>query len=159
MRHQAAPHDKPPDPVVRIGPGSLNPQVPGHLQLSANISSRRRTSCSVRSSISTEQPPSVAPTSLKRLARVAGLLYLAVAITDGFAEGYLGPSLYVQGDATATAGNLAANPGLVCLGVVAHLADALFFVLTAVTLYGQPAARCTPCCSSRTASISTRGST
>ena len=90
---------------------------------------------SIRSSIFTEQPPGVPPPNLKRLARVAGLLYLAVAITGGFAEGYLGPSLYVAGDAGATAGNLAANPGLVRLGVVAHLADAVFLVLTAVTLY------------------------
>jgi len=90
---------------------------------------------SVRSSTFTEQPPGVPPANLKRLARIAGLLYLDVAITGGFSEGYLGPSLYVQGDAAATAGNLAANPGLVRLGVVAHLADAVFFVLTAVTLY------------------------
>ncbi|MFC4554890.1 DUF4386 domain-containing protein [Georgenia faecalis] len=90
---------------------------------------------SVQSSIFTEQPPGVPPTDLKRLGRVAGILYLAVAITGGFSEGYLGPSLYVAGDAGATSGNLAANPGLVRLGVVAHLADAVFFVLTAVTLY------------------------
>ena len=90
---------------------------------------------SVRSSIFTDQPSGVPPTNLKRLARVAGLLYLAVAVTGGFSEGYLGPSLYVPGDAAATAGNLAANPGLVRLGVVAHLADAVFLVLTAVTLY------------------------
>jgi hypothetical protein len=87
---------------------------------------------SVRSSIFTEQLPGVPPTNLKRLARVAGLLYFAVAIIS---PSYLGPSLYVEGDAAATAGNLAANPGLVRLGVVAHLADAAFFVLTAVTLY------------------------
>lgn len=90
---------------------------------------------SVRDSIFTEQPPGVPPPDLKRLARVAGVLYLAVAITGGFAEGYLAPSLYVPGDAAATAGNLAANPGLVRVGVVAHLADAVFLVLTAVTLY------------------------
>lgn len=90
---------------------------------------------SVRNSLFTEQPPGVPPTNPKRLARVAGLLYLAVAITGGFSEGYLGPSLYVQGDAATTAGNLAANPSLVRLGVVAHLADAVFLVLTAVTLY------------------------
>ena len=82
----------------------------------------------VRSSIFTEHPDGVPPTNPKRLARVAGLLYLAVAITGGFSEGYLGPFLYVRGDAAATAGNLAANPGLVRLGAVAHLADAVFFV-------------------------------
>ncbi|MFW2514507.1 DUF4386 domain-containing protein [Demequina sp. SO4-13] len=90
---------------------------------------------SVRSSLVTAQPLGAPPTNPKRIARVAGLFYLAVAITGGFSEGYLGPSLYVRGDAAATAGNLAADPGLVSLGVVAHLADAVFFVLTAVTLY------------------------
>ncbi len=54
-------------------------------------------------------PPRVPPTDLKRLARVAGVLYLVVGITGGFSEGYLDPSLYVPGDAAATAGNLAEN--------------------------------------------------
>ena len=90
---------------------------------------------SVRSGIFADQPPGVPPTDLKRLARVAGVLYLLVGITGGFSEGYLDPSLYAPGDAAATAGNLAANPGLVRVGVVSHLTDAVFFVLTAVTLY------------------------
>jgi Domain of unknown function (DUF4386) len=89
----------------------------------------------VGSSIFAEQPPGVPPTNLKRLARVAGVFYLAVGITGGFAAGFVDPALYVPGDAAATAENLSANPGLVRLAVVAHLTDAVFFVLTAVTLY------------------------
>ena len=89
----------------------------------------------VRSSIFAEQPPGVPPTNSKRLARVAGAFYFAVGITGGFAEGFVDPSLYVSGDAAATAGNLASNPGLVRIAVVAHLTDAVFFVLTAVTLH------------------------
>jgi hypothetical protein len=74
-------------------------------------------------------------TSLKRLARIAGVFYLFVAIFGGFAQGFVDPSLYVAGNAAATAGNVVANPGLVHVGVVAHLVNAVFFVLTAVTLY------------------------
>jgi hypothetical protein len=73
--------------------------------------------------------------SPKRLARIAGLFYLAVAIFGGFAEGFVDPKLYVAGNAAATAGNLVANAGLVRMGVVAHLVDGVFFVLTAVALY------------------------
>jgi hypothetical protein len=47
--------------------------------------------------------------SPKRLARIAGLLYLLVGIFGGFAEGYVDPKMYVAGDAAATAGNVLAN--------------------------------------------------
>src|SRR5687768_4051006 len=82
-----------------------------------------------------EQPPGLTRTSLKRLARIAGVFYLIVGITGGFSEGYVDPKLYVAGDAAATAGNVVENAGLVRLAVVAHLMDAVFFVLTATTLY------------------------
>jgi hypothetical protein len=88
-----------------------------------------------RNGIFAEQATGVAPTQIKRLARIAGVFYLVVGITGGFSEGFVDPSLYVPGDATATAGNLVANAGLVRLAVVAHWTDAVFFVLTAVTLY------------------------
>src|SRR5438132_6694585 len=58
--------------------------------------------------------------SPKRLARIAGLLYLFVGIFGGFAEGFVDPRMYVAGDAAATAGNVVANAGVVRLGVVAH---------------------------------------
>src|ERR1044071_8538422 len=73
--------------------------------------------------------------SPKRLARIAGLFYLVVAIFGGFAEGFVDSTMYVAGNAAATAGNVVANPGLVAMGVVAHLVDGVFFVLTAVALY------------------------
>ena len=73
--------------------------------------------------------------SPKRLARIAGLFYLVVGIFGGFAEGFVDPTMYVAGNATATAGNVLANAGLVRIGVVAHLVDGVFFVLTAVALY------------------------
>jgi hypothetical protein len=73
--------------------------------------------------------------SPKRLARIAGVLYLLVGIFGGFAEGFVYPKMYVAGDAAATAGNVVANPGLVRLGVVADLVDQTLFVFLALTLY------------------------
>ena len=45
----------------------------------------------------------IAPTSPKRLARIAGVLYLLVGIFGGFAQGFVYPKIYVAGDAAATA--------------------------------------------------------
>src|SRR5256885_16518277 len=74
-------------------------------------------------------------TSPKRLARIAGVLYLFVGIFGGFAEGFVEPKMYVAGDAATTAGNVVANTGLVRLGVVSDLLDQTFFVFLALTLY------------------------
>lgn len=73
--------------------------------------------------------------STKRLARIAGILYLLVAISGGFAEGYVEPKMYVAANAAATAANVIANSGLVRLGVVADLFDATVFLFLALTLY------------------------
>src|SRR2546428_3563363 len=74
-------------------------------------------------------------TSPKRIARIAGVLYLLVGIFGGFAEGFVDPRMYVAGNAAATAANVVANSGLVRMGVVAHLLDGTFFVFLAMTLY------------------------
>jgi len=73
--------------------------------------------------------------SPKRLARIAGVLYLLVGIFGAFAEGFVDPRMYVAGNAAATAGNVVANAGLVRMDVVAHLLDGTFFVFLAMTLY------------------------
>src|SRR5882762_7052827 len=69
----------------------------------------------------------------KRLARIAGVLYLLVGIFGGFAEGFVEPKMYVAGNAAATAGNVVANAGLVRIGVVSDLLDQTFFVFLALT--------------------------
>lgn len=74
-------------------------------------------------------------TSPKRLARIAGFLYLLVGIFGGFAEGYVEPKMYVAGNAAATTANVIANAGLVRMGVVADLLDGTFFVFLALALY------------------------
>jgi hypothetical protein len=73
--------------------------------------------------------------SPKRLARIAGVLYLLVGIFGGFAEGFVDPKMYVAGNAGATAANVVANVGLVRMGVVAHLLDGTFFLFLAMALY------------------------
>ena len=73
--------------------------------------------------------------STKRLAQIAGVLYLIVGIFGGFAVGYANPAVYVPGDATTTAANVAANSGLVRAGVLADLLQATAFVFLAMVLY------------------------
>src|SRR5437588_8059 len=73
--------------------------------------------------------------SPKRLARIAGVLYLLVGIFGGFAEGFVEPKMYVPGDAATTASNLLANSGLVRIGVVADLFQATVMVFLGLTLY------------------------
>jgi Domain of unknown function (DUF4386) len=73
--------------------------------------------------------------SPKRLARLAGVFYLMVAITGGFSEGFVDLKMRVAGNAAATAANVFADPGLIRLSVVSHLLDATFFMLTAMVLY------------------------
>jgi hypothetical protein len=75
------------------------------------------------------------PTSPKRLARIAGVLYLLVGITGGFAEGFVEPAMYVAGDAAAAAENVVANAELVRLAVMSDLVDQALFVFLAMTLY------------------------
>src|SRR5713226_6722350 len=86
----------------------------------------------------TSQPPvgsQIAMASPKRLARVAGVLYLLVGIFGGFAQGFVYPKVYVAGDAATTAANLIANAGLVRLGVVADFFDNTIWVFLALVLY------------------------
>ena len=75
------------------------------------------------------------PAVIKRLALIAGFLYLIVGIFGGFAVGYANPSVYVSGDAATTAANVAANPGLVRAAVLADLLQATAFVFLAMFLY------------------------
>ncbi|MGA8923170.1 MAG: DUF4386 domain-containing protein [Candidatus Dormiibacterota bacterium] len=74
-------------------------------------------------------------TSPKRLARIAGVLYLINAIFSGFAFTYVLGKVFVAGDAAKTAANVAANPGLVRVGVVADLFQGTEWVFLALTLY------------------------
>ncbi len=63
------------------------------------------------------------------------MLYLLVGVFGGFAQGYVYPRMYAAGDAATTAGNVVANSGLVRIGVVADLFQAIVLVFLAMTLY------------------------
>lgn len=72
--------------------------------------------------------------SPKRLARIAGVLYLIVAIFAAFADN-VSNKLYVAGDAAATAANVVANSGDVRMAVVADFVMVTAWVFLALTLY------------------------
>ncbi|MBM3123629.1 MAG: DUF4386 domain-containing protein [Chloroflexi bacterium] len=72
--------------------------------------------------------------SPKRIARIAGLLYLLVAIFAGYAFSVF-TRLYIAGDADATAANVVANAGLVRIAVVADFVMVIAWVFLALTLY------------------------
>jgi hypothetical protein len=71
----------------------------------------------------------------KRLARIAGVLYLLNGIFAGFAFGYVSTNVYVADAATTTAANVVAHSGLVRVGVVADLFQATIWVLLALVLH------------------------
>jgi hypothetical protein len=68
--------------------------------------------------------------SPQRYARIGGLLYLAIIVLGGFAEGLVANKLIVSGDAATTAHNIMASPELWRLSV----AGDLIVVLCAVPL-------------------------
>lgn len=72
--------------------------------------------------------------SPKQLARIAGLLYLLLGISAGFA-GFVEARTYVAGDAAATACDVVAHAALVRSATVANLAAATAWVLLVLTLY------------------------
>ena len=67
--------------------------------------------------------------SRRRLALIAGLLYLLIFVTAGFSEGAVRADLIVYGDAETTAANLVGNADLVRFSVVS---DAIAFIADAV---------------------------
>jgi hypothetical protein len=73
--------------------------------------------------------------SLRKLARLAGVLYLIIIVGAGFSQGYVRANLVVPGDATATAGNIAASEGLFRFGFVTDLIAFLSDAAVAVLLY------------------------
>jgi hypothetical protein len=64
------------------------------------------------------------------MARLAGFLYLLIAVCSGFSYGYVRTTLIVPGDAMATASNIMASEWLFRLGIVG---DAVVF-LSAIVL-------------------------
>ena len=70
----------------------------------------------------------------KTLARIAGLLYLALAILGGWAQLAVRASVFVAGDAATTAANVVANETLVRWGLLADILMATVMVFLGLAL-------------------------
>ena len=77
----------------------------------------------------THQPPSAATP------RVAGALYLAIAVFGGFSIGYVPQAIVVAGDAATTATNLTTSIGLFKMGVFADIVVILLELALTAILY------------------------
>lgn len=74
-------------------------------------------------------------TKASKLARLAGLFYLIVAVTGGFSELYVREALIETGDPATTAANIAASPTLFRVAFASDLLNITFFVFAALALY------------------------
>src|SRR5438309_8112698 len=77
----------------------------------------------------------IATASPRQLARTAGGLYLANIVLGAFAIGVVPATIFVAGDAAATAHNIQANEVLYRLGIVAHVVILATNVPLAVIFY------------------------
>lgn len=73
--------------------------------------------------------------STKKTARVAGLLYLLMALTGAFSIMYIPSTFIVPGDAAATAGRIKDSESLYRIGIVSDLITQILFILLVLTLY------------------------
>jgi len=73
--------------------------------------------------------------STKNPGRFAGLLYVLTSIVGFFAMGYVPNKLIVDGNATATASNIAASETLFRLGIAGELIGQAGFIFVALALY------------------------
>ena len=74
-------------------------------------------------------------TSTSKNARVAGALYLLLVIVGPFRLIYIPSALFVSGNATATANNIAAHELLFRLGIVSDLLTGTMGLVVALALY------------------------
>src|SRR5688572_16898059 len=73
--------------------------------------------------------------STKQQARVAGFLYLLVALSAPFGLLYVPAKLIVSGNATATADNIRASESLLRIGVASELIHQILAVFLVLALY------------------------
>ncbi|MDD5543272.1 MAG: DUF4386 domain-containing protein [Acidobacteriia bacterium] len=70
-----------------------------------------------------------------KAARVAGAVYLSMAVTAPFSLIYVPRTLIMRGDATATANSILTHETLFRLGIVAELITSVIFVFVVMALY------------------------
>src|SRR5216684_7498084 len=73
--------------------------------------------------------------SIKKQARLAGLLYLLASIPAPFGLIYVPGKLIVPGDATATADHVRASETLLRLGIASELIGFIIFIFVVLALY------------------------
>ena len=73
--------------------------------------------------------------SAKKTARIAGVLYLIIAITGAFGIMYAPSQLFVSDDVNATAKNILSNEFLFRMGIYSSLICQTVFVFLALALY------------------------
>ena len=73
--------------------------------------------------------------SRQKSARIAGLLYLLLAVTGVFSLIYVPSTLFVFGDATATADNIMSSELLFRAGILSGLISNVIFVFLVLALY------------------------
>ena len=75
------------------------------------------------------------PHSTKKTARIAGLLYLLLAITGAYSIIYIPSKIIVPGDVAATANKILANEFLFRTGIISDLISNTIFVVLVLVLY------------------------
>src|SRR5438876_9900273 len=75
-------------------------------------------------------------TSLGKSARVAGLLYILASVVGVLRLLYIPSALFVHGDATATANNIAAHESLFRWGIVSEPLGYALWLFVPLALYG-----------------------
>lgn len=73
--------------------------------------------------------------SKEKIARRAGLLYLALAITSAYGLMYVSSQVYVPGDVAATSRNMMTNEFIFRSGIVSNLISQTIFVFLVLALY------------------------
>ena len=74
-------------------------------------------------------------TALSKNARVAGLLYILASVVGFLRLGYIPKTLFVHGDAVATANNIASHEFLFRLGFASELLGGLLWLFVPLALY------------------------
>jgi hypothetical protein len=82
-----------------------------------------------------KNPKEVKIRSKQEKARIAGILYLLIFISAGFAQGAVREVMIVSGDPSATAANILSNEGLFRAGLAADLFAFLLDAVVAILLY------------------------
>ena len=78
---------------------------------------------------------SISTQQMKKIARIAGILYLIIFITAGFAQGFVREGLIVTGDPSATFVNITSSEGLFRSALISDLTAFLSDAIISVILY------------------------